>query len=345
MSKINISVIGCGGIGRVHLAALAECSDEAVIAWTIDARAETALAAAAAYGARNCGTDYHSALGPDTDAVILCVPTYLHAEIAVAALEAGKHLFCEKPIARTLQQAQAIRSASRDSKSPTAIAFVRRFDDEWLAFRSAIQAGAIGAPVVWNDVVSFEGPGPAWYGQDELGGGPFLDGAIHTLDFALYTFGPAKSVYCAGGTRKAGNTAIDTGSATVKFVSGDVLLMAWSWGLPKGCAGARVFEFLGPEGIITWPNGVGAPPKPGAAEGEVEMRHFVIDRGSKQEAIYYPAAALQWAYERQIREYLAVTRGKALPRANVDDGYEALRLSLAIIESARTGRVIEFGEG
>jgi predicted dehydrogenase len=341
MSKVNVSIIGCGAIAQVHLAALAKCAGQVELAWTIDTRLDAAAEAAKAYGAKHCGADYRDALGPDTDAVIVAVPTHVHSEIAIAALEAGKALFCEKPVARTLAQAEAVRAAVERSQQPTAIGFVRRFDDEWLAFRSAIKAGAIGGPIVWNDIVSFEGPAPAWFGQDEMGGGPFLDGAIHTLDFALYTFGPAKRVFCHGRTMKSGNTAVDTGTASIEFASGDQLVLGWSWGLPKGCAGARVFEFLGPEGMITWPGGVGAPPLPGSADGQLEMREFVVDRGNKKEPIPYPAAALQLGYELQIKEFLSVATGDLAPRANVDDGYEALRLSLAVIESARTGRVVE----
>ena len=343
MARLNISFIGCGAIGQVHLASLATLADDARVAWVIDARAETAAEAAQTYGATGHSVDYRDALGPDTDAVVLSVPTYLHADIAVAVLDAGKALLCEKPIARTMEQAEAIRSACRFAGRKATLGFVRRFDEEWLAFRSVIQAGAIGGPVVWNDIVSFEGPAPAWYGQDELGGGPFLDGAIHTLDFALYTFGPAKRVFCQGRTMKGGNTAIDTGTAIVEFASGDTLVLGWSWGLPKGCAGGRIFEFLGPDGIITWPSGVGAPPSPGTAEGETLMRAFTVDRGVNKEFISYPAAALQMAYDRQMQTFLATARGEGEPRATEDDGVDALRLSLAVIESARTGRVVEIG--
>jgi len=341
MSKINVSFIGCGGIGQVHLAALAKCAAEAKVAWTIDAREELASGAAKSHGATHYSVDYKDALGADTDAVVLSVPTHLHSEIASAVLDAGKELFCEKPIARSMKQAESIRAACQRASTHAMLGFVRRYDEEWLAIRSALQSGAIGGPVVWNDIVSFEGPAPAWYGQDELGGGPFLDGAIHTFDFALYTFGPAKRVFCQGRTMKSGNTAIDTGTAIIQFASGDELVLGWSWGLPKGCAGARVFEFLGPEGIITWPAGVGAPPSPGSADEQVEMRSFTVDRGVSKESIKYPADALQRGYDRQMAEFLAVVRGDAQPRANEDDGVEALRVSLAVIESARTGKVVE----
>lgn len=341
MSKINVSFVGCGGIGQVHLAALAKLPAEAKVAWAIDAREQAASETAKAYGATHYSVDYKDALGPDTDAVVLSVPTHLHSEIATAVLDAGKELFCEKPIARTLKQAETIREACRRASTHAMLGFVRRYDEEWLAIRSALQSGAIGGPVVWNDIVSFEGPMPAWYGQDELGGGPFMDGAIHTFDFALYTFGPAKRVFCQGRTMKTGNTAIDTGTALVKFASGDELVMGWSWGLAKGCAGARVFEFLGPEGILTWPSGVGAPPSPGTVEGHVDMRSFTVDRGVSREQIEYPADALQCGYDRQMAEFLAMVRGEVQPRANEDDGVEALRVSLAVIESARTGKVIE----
>jgi myo-inositol 2-dehydrogenase/D-chiro-inositol 1-dehydrogenase len=229
--------------------------------------------------------------------------------------------------------------AQQESGAPLQVGFVRRFDAEWLAWREAVLASKIGRPVVWRDVMAGAGPWHApWFTQDEKGGGPFLDGCIHNLDFALFTFGPADWVFAHGRTLRAGNTAIDTGTATIRFQSGDELLLAWSWGLPKDCNGTRVFELFGPDGILRFP---------GLAPDENGNRHFVITRGTPvqngvlgeaipDENIAFPANALGEAFKEQMDEFIAVARGEKAPRAEGQAGFDSLNLALAILESART---------
>ena len=329
MSKIKVGIIGCGGISHAHIPLLAKRSDDVELAAFADIREDAARAAAEGRDGAVYTTDYREILDR-VDAVVVCVPTYVHADIVVDLLRKGKHVFCEKPMARTMEQANAILRASQDTGLPVQVGFVRRFDDEWLAFRKTIQDGRIGRPVIWHDVASGAGPAPIWFAQDELGGGPFLDGCIHNIDFALHTFGPAEWAFTHGRTMKSENTAIDTGTATIRFRSGDELMLTWSWGLPQGCSGARVFEFLGPEGTITWPR-----PAP---EGE---KHFVVDRGGDKVAEPYPDHALGQGYDRQIEEFVQVARGKKAPSAGITEGIESLRLCLAVLESARTCKVVQ----
>jgi UDP-N-acetylglucosamine 3-dehydrogenase len=276
-------------------------------------------------------TDYRELLASDVEAVLVCVPTHLHSRMAVDALEAGKHVFCQKPLARTLDQASAIQTALSRSGKQLQVGFVRRFDAQWLAFRDAIQAEKIGRPAVWHDASAHAGPSAPWYFADDQGGGPFLDGCIHNLDFALYTFGPAAWAFGHLRTFREGITALDTGTATIHFASGDELLLVWSWGLPPRTGGARVFEFLGPRGTITWPS------KPADSSGEEE---FVINRGESQEHVTYPAGALNTAFENEMDEFIQVARGECSPRAGIQEGVEALRLGLAILESGRSSQVV-----
>src|SRR5207248_6763362 len=90
-------------------------------------------------------TDYRELL-PVVDAVVVCVPTHLHSAIAVDALAAGKHVFLEKPLARTMDQAEAIAAAAAKSKAALQVGFVRRFDQAWLGWRDTILANSIGRP-------------------------------------------------------------------------------------------------------------------------------------------------------------------------------------------------------
>lgn len=329
MSKLKIAIIGGGGIAGIHLPHLAKREDVELVG--LADLNPAAQQTADKFGIARFESDYHALL-PLADAVMICVPTFLHADIACEALRAGKAVFCEKPLARTMEQADAIGAAARESGSPLQIGFVRRFDDEWLRWRAAVQGGKIGRPVVWHDVASNAAPG-AWYMKEELGGGPFLDGCVHNIDFALSAFGAAQWAFCHGHTLNADYTAIDTGTATVRFESGDELMLAWSWGLPQGCVGARVFQVLGPQGLLRWPE-----------NKDAETPHFLIDKGESCEEMPYAAKALPTAFAHQMDEFVAVARRETKPRAGIKEGRAASQLALAILQSARTSRVVQVEE-
>jgi predicted dehydrogenase len=338
MQKLKVGIIGAGGITEAHLPRLRGRSDDVQLVAITDINTAAAQERADKYGIERVVGSYQELL-PLVDAVLICVPTHLHAPIAIAALEAGKAVFCEKPLCRTQEDAAAMQQAVQNSDGVLQVGFVRRFDDEWLTWRDAIRNEKIGRPVVWRDVSAIAGPASPWYYRDEQGGGPFLDGCIHNFDFALYTFGAPQWVFCHGRTFKAhreGYTAIDTGTATVRFASGDELLLAWSWGLPDGCSGARVFEMLGPQGTLTWP-GNNRQEKDG-----VVQRHFIANTGENREEIAFPDNALGSAFERQMDEFIAVAQRKQAPRAGVDEGQAALQLALAVLESARSGEIVRF---
>jgi myo-inositol 2-dehydrogenase/D-chiro-inositol 1-dehydrogenase len=326
MSKLRVGFIGAGGIAGAHWPHLQKRSDAVELAGVADVNADAAAALAVQAGMPFHTTDARELLAR-VDAVLICIPTHLHAEIAAEALRAGVAVFCEKPLARTLEQAETIARAERESGTPLQVGFVRRFDEEWLAWRDVVLQEKIGRPVVWRDVAAYSGPPNRWFNQDEQGGGPFLDGCIHNLDFALFTFGPAQWVFCNGRTLNPDHTAIDTGTATVRFQSGDELLLAWSWGLPQGCGGGRVFEFLGPNGTLTWPH-----------DGEVAR--FVLNTGGNESDVPFPGDALQQGFARQMDEFIEVAQGKAKPRGGSAEGIASLKLALAIIESARSGQVV-----
>ena len=341
MSKLKIGIVGAGTIVSAHLPRLSERDDVELTA-IADINQSAAQTLAEKWGIARVATDYREWLR-EVDAILVCIPTWLHANVAIEALRAGKATFCEKPMARSLAEAEAMLMASRETGAPLQIGFVRRFDDEWLAWRKAVLDERIGRPVVWRDVAAGAGPYFApWFTQDEKGGGPFLDGCVHNYDFALFTFGAVEWVFAHGRTLRESNTAIDTGSATIRFQSGDELLLAWSWGLPKGCGGTRVFEFLGPNGTLSFPGGA----------DENGNRHFVLTHGQPvladgstgeeipSEKVSFPANALTQGFARQMDEFIAVARREKTPSADGCAGREALRVALAVLESARTGEVV-----
>ena len=330
MSKLKVAVIGGGGIAHAHLPQLKAREDAVELVAIADVNQDTARKTADQYGAARVVADYKDVLN-DVDAVVICVPTFLHSEIAVDCLNAGKAVFCEKPLTRTRDQADAIAEAASTRQAPFQVGFVRRFDGDWQLFHDAVRAGKLGNPIVWRDVTAGSGPMIPWFNIDEKGGGPFLDGCIHNIDFALSMFGPAEWAFCHGRTLRDVNTAIDTGTATVRFQSGDELLLAWSWGLPPGSGGNHMFEMFGSRGILL--------------RGETENGDpaYVINRGDleEKETLPIPPDALTEAFARQMDEFIEVARGEKKPRAGLKEGRASLEVALAILESARSNEVVK----
>lgn len=330
-NKLKVGIIGGGGIVRAHLPRLQERSDAVELVALADVNPEAAQKTAEEYSIPIHSTDYQSWLG-DVDAVVVGIPTHLHSQVGIDCANAGKHIFMEKPFTRTREQAAALLAAAEKNDVQLQVGFVRRFDEEWLGWRKLVQEGKIGHPIVWRHVNAGPGPLAKWFNVDEQGGGPFLDGCIHDLDFAIHTFGPAKWAFCNGRTLREGSTAIDTGTATIRFESDDELLLAWSWGLPRGSSGRRVFELLGPKGVLMT--------SALRNESTFPENHFVLDYGEEKEVVPYPASAIRAAFAAQMDEFIAVARGEKTPRADGHTGLKSLELSLAILESARSGQVV-----
>jgi predicted dehydrogenase len=329
-NTVKIGIIGGGGIVRAHLPQLQKRSDAVELVALSDVNAQAAQKTAEEYGIPRHTTDYKEWLD-DVDAVVIGVPTHLHSQIGIDCANAGKHIFMEKPMTRTREQADALLDAVAKNNVQMQVGFVRRFDDEWLGWRDLILQEKIGRPIVWRDIANGAGPANQWFNIDEMGGGPFLDGCIHNIDFSLFTFGPAEWAFCHGRTLRENNTSVDTGTATVRFQSGDELNLAWSWGLPKGASGNRIFEQIGPRGVLMPSNLKG---------GDYPENTFVIDTGEEKETVEYPPAAIQQAFKDQMDEFIEVARGGSTPRAGGAEGLESLKVALAILESARTQKVV-----
>jgi predicted dehydrogenase len=333
MRKVKIGIIGAGGICTVHLPPLKERSEEVELVAAADVN-PAAKALVDKYEIPQFFSDYRQLL-PLVDAVLINVPTHLHASMTIEALKADKHVFLEKPMTRTLDEAKEVAAAAAQSKGRLQIGFVRRFDDEWEGFRQAILAGELGRPVTWRHVATSCGPQIRWFTEDLQGGGPFLDGAIHNYDFGMYTFGPVQWVFAHLRTNNPQYTAFDTGTATVHFESGDELMVAWTWGLPPGCVGGGCFDFLGPRGTLL--------PRADLPADAIKAQ-FTIHHGKESRTVESPRRALEIGYKRQMNEFVDVALGKCQPRAGVREGMESMRVALAILQSGKTGNKVHLSE-
>jgi len=221
---LNVGIIGAGRIGRLHAEHLAYRIPEANPLIVADLYEEAARKCAERCRIPQAVRDYHTILdNPDIEAVVICSPTHTHAQIIKEAAAAGKHIFCEKPIALNLEEIDQALEAVEKAGVKFQVGFNRRFDANFQRVYQAIRKGEIGEPHLIHIISRDPAPPPIEYIKGS--GGIFLDMTIHDFDMARFLIGSeVEEIYATGGVRvdpaigEAGD--IDTALVVLKFANG-----------------------------------------------------------------------------------------------------------------------------
>jgi myo-inositol 2-dehydrogenase/D-chiro-inositol 1-dehydrogenase len=196
---VRIGVIGVGRIGRMHAGLLARQVPGAAVTAVQDAHTETARDIADGLGTTALGTPA-DVLASDVDAVAICTPTDTHADLIVEAAQAGKAIFCEKPVSLDLAQVDRALAAVSDAGVPFQIGFNRRFDPAHAAVAQAVADGTVGEPQIAR--ISSRDPAPPPLEYVRSSGGIFLDMTIHDFDMARFVTGSeVVEVFARGAVR------------------------------------------------------------------------------------------------------------------------------------------------
>jgi myo-inositol 2-dehydrogenase / D-chiro-inositol 1-dehydrogenase len=223
-NKLKIGLIGAGRIGKVHAATIAFRIPEATLEAVTDVNQEAARELAARCGIRNVAPSAEDIFADkNIAAVLICSSTDTHAGLVVKAAEAGKHIFCEKPIDHTLEKIDRALAAVDKAGVKLQIGFNRRFDANFARVRQAIVSGEIGTPHLLRIISRDPAPPPIAYVK--VSGGMFLDMTIHDFDMARFLIGEeVTEIYAAAGVRvdpaigEAGD--VDTAVITLRFAGG-----------------------------------------------------------------------------------------------------------------------------
>jgi myo-inositol 2-dehydrogenase/D-chiro-inositol 1-dehydrogenase len=221
---LNLGLIGAGRIGRVHAANVARRIPTAHLVAVADVSEAAVRQVADHYAVPSATTDPHAVLAdPAVDAVLICSATDTHASLIVEAAEAGKHVFCEKPIDHTLAKIDQALAAVERAGVKLQIGFNRRFDANYARVRRAVVEGEIGVPHLLHIISRDPAPPPLDY--IKVSGGIFLDMTIHDFDMARFLMGcEAVELFAVGGNLvdPAIGTAgdLDTALITLKFENG-----------------------------------------------------------------------------------------------------------------------------
>jgi myo-inositol 2-dehydrogenase/D-chiro-inositol 1-dehydrogenase len=222
--RINVGLIGTGRIGRLHAENLAYRIPEASLVAVSDIFVEAAQKVASQLGVPAVHQDYRAILEDEAiEAVLICSSTDTHAQIIEEAADAGKQIFCEKPIALDLPKIDRALAAVEKAGVKLQIGFNRRFDPNFGRVREIVAGGEIGEPHILR--ITSRDPQPPPIAYVKVSGGIFLDMTIHDFDMARFLMGSeVEEVYVAGGVMvdpeigKAGD--IDTAIITLRFANG-----------------------------------------------------------------------------------------------------------------------------
>ncbi len=256
IEKLHAGIIGAGRIGKVHAETLAFRVPESRIVAIADVNREAAQSVAARCGIPKIAESSAEILAdPRIEAVLICSSTNTHADLIVQAAQAGKHIFCEKPIAHSLHQIDRALAAVAKAGVQLQVGFNRRFDANFARVREAVVNGEIGSPRLMHIISRDPSPPPLSYVR--VSGGMFMDMTIHDFDMARFLIGSeVEEIYTAGGVMvdpaigEAGD--LDTAMIVLRFRNGVI-------GSIDNCRQAAYgydqrVEILGSEGKIATEN-------------------------------------------------------------------------------------------
>lgn len=228
-TPLGLAVIGTGSIAEAHLYSYQREGDRSRVVAVVDVDEDRARAAASRYAAEEVYTDYREALARnDVDAVSICAPPFLHVQMSVDALEAGKHVLCEKPVAATLSGLDRIAQSQRTSRRVFSGVFQLRFGKGAQQLHLLVDEGRFGrlhlgvAETLWfRDDAYYDNV--AWRGTWEKEcGGVTVSQAIHLIDALVWFLGEPKSVFARAGSFRGNINVDDTCVAVIQFESGAI---------------------------------------------------------------------------------------------------------------------------
>ncbi|GAB3394657.1 Gfo/Idh/MocA family oxidoreductase [Humibacter soli] len=237
---MTVAIVGPGTIGAAHAAAWREVGAEVshLVSRRPDARLADAPHAVTV-------TDYATVLAdPTVDIVTICTPTPTHREFAIAALRAGKHVLLEKPIALTIDNAQAIAREAEGSDGVLMVAHVVRFFDGYARVRQAVADGHVGHPLHVRAERAIAPPDTPWWYEEDRSGGVAVDLGIHDLDQANLLLGEPIAV------RATATDALGPVETTVEYAGGGLAQVLSHARMPAHTPFATSIRVLGDAGLV-----------------------------------------------------------------------------------------------
>lgn len=323
-SQLTIGLIGAGTMAGIHLPAWRSLGARVVV-YSADGRAPELAAAANKAEPRTVAVETLDELLDHCQVVDICTPTFTHKDLILAAARAGRHIICEKPLARTVREAEEAVAAAESAGVMLFPAHVVRFFPEYEVMANAVKSGTVGDLAVLRFTRAGTFPNwSAWFADDELSGGILLDQMVHDFDFARYIAGEVTKVHAQVRAKPSDVQPVVTATATLSHESQAITHVHGEWGL-TGTPFRTTFRIAGSDGLLQHDS-----------ERNKAYRVTQQTRGGGVPSTESP-------YLAELREFATAITSSTQPRVTARDGIEAVRIAAAAIESAATGRAIEIG--
>ncbi|MED4911255.1 Gfo/Idh/MocA family oxidoreductase [Brevibacillus centrosporus] len=352
MRKVKVAVIGAGSISDMHMQSY-QNNEKAELYAVVDFNEERAKEKAEKFNART----YYCRLedvfaNEEIDAVSICTWNNTHAEISIAALNAGKHVLLEKPLSTSVESALGIEEAVKRSGKVLQVGFVRRYDTNAQLLKQFIDAGDLG-DIYYAKASCLRrlgNPGGWFADKERSGGGPLIDLGVHVIDLCWYLMGCPKVKTVSGNTyNKLGNranvknlsfykaadydpgknTVEDLANAIIRFENGASLMVDVSYTLHAKKEELSV-KLYGDKG--------GAEVEPQLSI--VTEKHDTILNVSPQ--IDKLSFDFKQGFQNEIDHFISSVLGEKETLSPVQDGVEMMKILCGIYESAQQGREIEY---
>jgi UDP-N-acetyl-2-amino-2-deoxyglucuronate dehydrogenase len=360
--KTRFAVVGAGVIGQWHAKTIEELGPRAVLSCVVDRDPSATARAADRYGVRVYATlpEALEESGSDVDVVAVCVPSGIHADVAVQALDAGKHVVIEKPIDITLAAIDRIADAKRRSGRLATVISQHRFDSSTRIVLKALRDGKLGkltSGVVtaswWRSQAYYDSGG--WRGTLELdGGGALMNQTVHSLDLLLAAFGSPTEVFAYSATLAHERIEVeDVLVAAVKFSSGAIATVhATTAAYPgvsarlqiHGDAGSAIIDN---DDLVYIHTGNLSPGGNYGSQADAENQRDAYADELSPTPIATGASnptGLSEAHRLQYEDFLNVLQGGTGEIVTVEQGRLAVATILAIYQSARDHRPVRLSE-
>ena len=337
----GIALIGAGTIARVHAKAIAEIENARLVA-IYDTVEPASRGLAAELGGLDWTGDLDELLARgDLDVVSICTPSGTHADLAVQAAKAGKHLIVEKPLDITLARADRILAAASENRVKLTGIFPYRFRAGARKAKEAIAQGRLGQLVLADAYVKWyrsQDYYRGWHGTWLLdGGGALINQSIHSIDLLQWLAGPVGTVYGRVATLGHEMETEDTASAVLTFAGGAMGVIQGSTSCWPGDP-ART-ELHGTRGTIILEEGRISTWKLADATPEEELAMVTLE-GQEGHTFDDPAAVAHTGHRMQIEDMLQAIEQDRTPRVPGIEARKAIEVIRAIYLSAQRGRVI-----
>lgn len=339
---LNVGIIGAGHMGARHAdrwSRLPGCH-VAAVSGVADMRRERAeaLATKVGDGARAYGSADELLADPAIRAVSVCVPTPHHRAVVEAAARAGKHVLCEKPLALSLEDCDAMIAAADEAGVLLSVGQVVRYFPEYADAKRLVDAGRVGKPAVVRTRRGGDCPRVEadWFTDPAKSGGVIGDLMIHDIDWLLWCFGPVERVYARALTPRLATgelQRLDYALATIRHKSGVVAHLEATWADPGGFA--TQFEIAGDGGLLSHDSRRAAPLAVALREQEAA--------GGGVQMPSSPLAAPDDPFYREVAAFAKAVRDGGPAPVPAREAREAVAVTLAALESVRTGEAVELG--